>query len=132
MSSIHPYPVIETPEAGVLRRLIEEAQQWERSGQQVTARRRYEKALELLGDSDPRLSADLTRWIGRTFVPEGDLESARLTELSTQVSQAANATYDAQSRYKQAQEVLASGSPEAHVQMRNRRVVLPGYRRRRT
>ena len=49
----------------------------------------------------------------------GDLESARLTELSTQVSQAANATYDAQSRYKQAQQVLASGSPEALPEVMN-------------
>jgi diguanylate cyclase (GGDEF)-like protein/putative nucleotidyltransferase with HDIG domain len=77
VSSIHPYPIIETPEAGVLRRLVEEAQQWERSGQQVAARKRYEKALDLLGDSDPRLAADLTRWVGRTYVPEGNLDAAR-------------------------------------------------------
>jgi diguanylate cyclase (GGDEF)-like protein/putative nucleotidyltransferase with HDIG domain len=74
VSSIHPS--VESPEAGALRRLIEEAQQWERSGQQVAARRRYAKALQLLGDADPSLAADLTRWIGRTHVPEGNLDLA--------------------------------------------------------
>ena len=38
-----------------------------------------------------------------------DVEYARLTEISTQLSGARNATYDAETRYKQAQEILASG-----------------------
>jgi chain length determinant protein EpsF len=43
-----------------------------------------------------------------------DVESARLSELSTQLLAARNATYDAQSRHKQALEVLQGGaSPEA-------------------
>ena len=43
-----------------------------------------------------------------------DVESARLSELSTQLLAARNATYDAQSRHKQALEILQSGaSPEA-------------------
>jgi succinoglycan biosynthesis transport protein ExoP len=42
-----------------------------------------------------------------------DVEGARLTELSTQLGAARNATYDAQTRYRQAQEVLASGTPDA-------------------
>jgi protein tyrosine kinase modulator len=42
-----------------------------------------------------------------------DVEGARLTELSTQLGAARNATYDAQTRYKQAQDVLASGTPDA-------------------
>lgn len=51
---------------------------------------------------------------GILYVEErSDVEAARLSELSTQLLSARNATYDAQTRYKQAQEVLASGSPEA-------------------
>jgi succinoglycan biosynthesis transport protein ExoP len=43
-----------------------------------------------------------------------DVESARLTELNTQLLAARNATYDAVSRYKQATEIVESGvSPEA-------------------
>jgi len=43
-----------------------------------------------------------------------DVESTRLSELSTQLLAARNATYDAATRHKQAQEILASGaSPEA-------------------
>jgi chain length determinant protein EpsF len=43
-----------------------------------------------------------------------DVESARLAELSTQLLAARNATYDAQSRHKQALEVLQGGaSPDA-------------------
>ena len=38
-----------------------------------------------------------------------DVEYARLTEISTQLSGARNATYDAETRYKQAQEMLANG-----------------------
>ena len=44
----------------------------------------------------------------------GDVESARLTELSTQLLAARNATYDAQTRYKNAAEVIeAGGSPDS-------------------
>lgn len=51
---------------------------------------------------------------GITYLDERtDVEGARLAELSTQLLAARNATYDAQTRYKQAQEVLASGAPEA-------------------
>ena len=51
---------------------------------------------------------------GITYAEErADVESARLSELSTQLLTARNATYDAQTRFKQAQEVLASGTPEA-------------------
>jgi succinoglycan biosynthesis transport protein ExoP len=39
-----------------------------------------------------------------------DIEYARLTEISTQLSGQKNATYDAQTRYKQASDLLASGS----------------------
>ena len=48
---------------------------------------------------------------GITSVDErGDIETARLNELSTQLLQARAATYDAQSRYKHSQEVLGGGS----------------------
>jgi chain length determinant protein EpsF len=48
---------------------------------------------------------------GITSVDErGDIETARLNELSTQLLQARAATYDAQSRYKHAQEVLGGNS----------------------
>jgi len=48
---------------------------------------------------------------GITSVDErGDIETARLNELSTQLLQARAATYDAQSRYKHAQEVLAGNA----------------------
>jgi protein tyrosine kinase modulator len=43
-----------------------------------------------------------------------DIESARLSELSTQMLAARNATYDAQARHKQAAELVAAGgSPDA-------------------
>jgi chain length determinant protein EpsF len=43
-----------------------------------------------------------------------DIEAARLSELSTQLLAARNATYDSQARYKQAAELAASGgSPDA-------------------
>jgi chain length determinant protein EpsF len=43
-----------------------------------------------------------------------DIDTARLSELSTQVLAARNATYDTESRYRQASELLQSGaSPEA-------------------
>jgi chain length determinant protein EpsF len=40
-----------------------------------------------------------------------DIEYTRLAEISTQLSAQKNATYDAQVRYKQATEMLASGAP---------------------
>jgi chain length determinant protein EpsF len=47
-----------------------------------------------------------------------DIESARLTELSTQMLAARNAFYDAQSKYKQATELVASGgSPDAMAEV---------------
>ena len=42
-----------------------------------------------------------------------DIEAARLSELSTQLLAARNATYDLQARYKQAAELAAGGSPDA-------------------
>src|SRR5688572_4766926 len=43
-----------------------------------------------------------------------DIESARLSELSTQLLTARNTTYDAQARYRQASELVqAGGSPDA-------------------
>jgi chain length determinant protein EpsF len=48
---------------------------------------------------------------GITSVDErGDIETARLNELSTQLLQARAATYDAQSRYKHAQEVVGGNA----------------------
>lgn len=49
-----------------------------------------------------------------SVVESTDVEAARLSELSTQLLTARNATYEAQTRYRQAQEVLASGMPDAH------------------
>jgi protein tyrosine kinase modulator len=47
---------------------------------------------------------------GITFADErSDVESTRLTELSTQYLGAKNATYDSTTRYRNAQEILASG-----------------------
>jgi len=47
-----------------------------------------------------------------------DIESARLTELSTQMLAARNAFYDAQSKYKQASDLVASGgSPDAMAEV---------------
>jgi succinoglycan biosynthesis transport protein ExoP len=40
----------------------------------------------------------------------GDVENTRLAELSTQLMAARNATYDAQTRFKQATEVVSSGA----------------------
>jgi len=40
-----------------------------------------------------------------------DVEYARLTEISTQLSAARNATFDARTRSKQAQDMLANGAP---------------------
>ena len=47
-----------------------------------------------------------------------DIESARLTELSTQMLSARNAFYDAQAKYKQASDLVASGgSPDAMAEV---------------
>jgi chain length determinant protein EpsF len=47
-----------------------------------------------------------------------DIESSRLTDLNTQMLAARNAFYDAQSKYKQASELLASGgSPDAMAEV---------------
>ena len=51
---------------------------------------------------------------GITFADErSDTSTTRLTELSTAYAAARSANHDAQIRYKQAQEVLASGTPDA-------------------
>ena len=51
---------------------------------------------------------------GITFVDERtDVEATRLGELSTQYLAARNATYDAQTRYKQAEEALKNGGSSA-------------------
>ena len=51
---------------------------------------------------------------GITFADErSDTATTRLTELSTAYAAARNASHEAQIRYKQAQEVLASGTPDA-------------------
>jgi uncharacterized protein involved in exopolysaccharide biosynthesis len=42
-----------------------------------------------------------------------DIEAARLSEISTQLLAARNATYDLQARYKQAAELAGGGSPDA-------------------
>jgi polysaccharide biosynthesis transport protein len=46
-----------------------------------------------------------------------DVESSRLAELSTQYLAAKNATYEAKARHRQAQEVLASGTPDAMTEI---------------
>jgi chain length determinant protein EpsF len=48
---------------------------------------------------------------GITFADErGDVDSVRLAELSTQLLAAKNATYDAQTRYRQAKDLVDSGA----------------------
>ena len=55
---------------------------------------------------------------GITYLEErSDVEGARLSELSTQLLSARNATYDAQTRHRQAREVLASGTPDAFPEL---------------
>jgi polysaccharide biosynthesis transport protein len=55
---------------------------------------------------------------GITFADERtDLETTRLTELSTTYAIARNAAHEAQIRYKKAQEVLASGTPDAMTEI---------------
>jgi diguanylate cyclase (GGDEF)-like protein/putative nucleotidyltransferase with HDIG domain len=77
LSTSHPVPVLEPREHPAdLSRLIEEGQRWERRGHLAAARRRYERALGRLGDGEAAVAADLTRWIGRTFLVEGDLDAA--------------------------------------------------------
>lgn len=90
MSSFHPDSLVAPLDAGALRRLVEEGQQLERSGQQATARQCYERVLLEIGTSNPGLSADLIRWIGRTHVPEGNLDVAReCAERSLQIAREA-------------------------------------------
>jgi protein tyrosine kinase modulator len=51
---------------------------------------------------------------GITYVDErADMDSARLTELSTAYAAARNVAHEAQIRFKQAQDVVASGTPDA-------------------
>lgn len=55
---------------------------------------------------------------GITYVDErADVEAARFAEISTQLLSARNATYEAQARHRQAQEVLNSGTPDAFPEL---------------
>lgn len=55
---------------------------------------------------------------GITYVDErADVEGARLTELMSAYAAARNASHEAQIRYKQAQEVAASGTPDAMAEI---------------
>jgi chain length determinant protein EpsF len=77
----------------------------------------FSEQLKMLRTQVTQAQTKLTQYQkekGITWVDErSDVEAARLTDLSTQLSAARNATYDAQTRHKQAQEVLASGTPDA-------------------
>jgi chain length determinant protein EpsF len=77
----------------------------------------FEEQLKGLRTEVTKAQTKLTQYQkakGITYVDErADTEGARLAELSTQLLTARNATYDAQTRFKQAQDVLASGTPDA-------------------
>ena len=77
----------------------------------------FNDQMKLLRTQVNQAQAKLTQYQkerGITWAEERtDVEAARLTDLGTQLSAARNATYDAQTRYRQAQEVLASGTPDA-------------------
>ena len=74
----------------------------------------FEEQIKGLRNNVQQTQAKLTAYQkakGITSIDErGDIETARLNEISTQLLQARAATYDAQARYKHAQEYLASGS----------------------
>ena len=74
----------------------------------------FEEQLKGLRASVSQSQAKLTSYQkekGITSTDErADIESTRLAELSTQLLQARNATYDAQTRYKNAQEFLGAGA----------------------
>jgi chain length determinant protein EpsF len=77
----------------------------------------FEEQLKGLRTEVTKAQTKLTQYQkakGITYADERtDTEGARLAELSTQLMTARNATYDAQTRFKQAQDVLASGTPDA-------------------
>ena len=74
----------------------------------------FEEQIKGLRNNVQQTQAKLTAYQkakGITSLDErGDIETARLNEISTQLLQARAATYDAQARYKHAQEYLASGN----------------------
>jgi succinoglycan biosynthesis transport protein ExoP len=74
----------------------------------------FEEQLKGLRTSVSESQAKLTAYQkekGITSTDErADIESTRLAEISTQLLTARNATYDAQTRYKNAQEFLGSGA----------------------
>jgi chain length determinant protein EpsF len=68
-----------------------------------------------VGQAQTRL-ASYQKEKGLTGLDErGDLESTRVTELNTQLSQARAATNDATTRYKHAQEIIAGGAAADQV-----------------
>jgi putative nucleotidyltransferase with HDIG domain len=56
--------------------LVAEGQAAEREAQPAAARAAYEAALRRLGRTEGSRAAALTRWIGRTWITEGDLDAA--------------------------------------------------------
>lgn len=88
-----------------------------RTGPTREAAEWFEDQLKALRAQVNQAQSRLTRYQkekGIMYVEErADLDSTRLTELVTQANIAARERVDAQARYKQAQEVLASGTPEA-------------------
>jgi chain length determinant protein EpsF len=81
----------------------------------------FEQQLKALRTDVTQAQARLTRFqkengvIGADEGGRIDIEYTRLAELSSALSAARNATYDAQSRYKQAQEALANGLPTGEL-----------------
>ncbi len=56
--------------------LVAAAEEAEREARRADARVLYERALRALGPADALLAVSLTRWIGRTWWADGDLEAA--------------------------------------------------------
>lgn len=56
--------------------LVEEAERSERAGQREIARRRYETAMYLLEDGEGRSAAALIRKVARTYIDEGQFDTA--------------------------------------------------------
>ena len=70
-------PAKSTPTPPALQALIDEAQVAEREARRPEARDRYELALRSLTDpSHAPLAASLTRWIGRTYLDDANLDAA--------------------------------------------------------
>lgn len=69
--------------------IAEEGLALERQGDRAGARGAFERALRSLDGSESDLPAKLTRWIGRTYMNEGNLESAiEYGALSLSIAQA--------------------------------------------